>query len=117
MKARCAMQAPGVAEKFGRGKLGFGGGETSGLPLLQALETLAIGITGTPPLGGTQGGSATGVSSPANRLRSLGATGSEKSNRWKRNGSLPRGKLFQRCNFPTEIETDQTEKAAANSWI
>ncbi len=71
MKARCAMQAPGVAEKFGRGKLGFGGGETSGLPLLQALETLAIGITGTPPLGGTQGGSANGVSSPANRLRSL----------------------------------------------
>ncbi len=60
-----------VAEKFGRGKLGFGGGETSGLPLLQALETLAIGITGTPPLGGTQGGSANGVSSPANRLRSL----------------------------------------------
>lgn len=35
-----------VAEKFGRGKLGFGGGETSGIRLLQALETLAIGITG-----------------------------------------------------------------------
>ncbi len=35
-----------MAEKFGRGKLGFGGGATSGIRLLQALETLAIGITG-----------------------------------------------------------------------
>jgi hypothetical protein len=34
-----------VAEKLGRAKLGFGD-ETYGLPLLQALETLAIGITG-----------------------------------------------------------------------
>jgi hypothetical protein len=41
-----------VAEKFGRGKLGFGGGETSGLPLLQALETLAIGITRHSSSGG-----------------------------------------------------------------
>jgi hypothetical protein len=34
-----------MAEKFGRAKLGSGS-ETHGLPLLQALETLAIGITG-----------------------------------------------------------------------
>ncbi len=35
-----------IAEKFGRGKLGFGGGETSGIRLLQALESLFLGITG-----------------------------------------------------------------------
>ena len=34
-----------VAEKLGRAKLGFGD-ETDGLPLFQALEMLAIGITG-----------------------------------------------------------------------
>jgi hypothetical protein len=34
-----------MAEKFGRAKLGSGS-ETYGLPLLQALETLAVGITG-----------------------------------------------------------------------
>jgi hypothetical protein len=34
-----------MAEKLGRAKLGFSS-ETYGLPLLQALETLAIGITG-----------------------------------------------------------------------
>jgi hypothetical protein len=34
-----------MAEKLGRAKLGFGD-ETDGLPLFQALETLAIGITG-----------------------------------------------------------------------
>ncbi|MEO5719323.1 MAG: hypothetical protein ABIR29_12255 [Chthoniobacterales bacterium] len=35
-----------LAEKFGLGKLEFGGGETSGIRLIQALETLTIGITG-----------------------------------------------------------------------
>ncbi len=35
-----------LGEKFGRVKLGFTGDEKSGLRLLQALETLAIGITG-----------------------------------------------------------------------
>jgi hypothetical protein len=34
-----------MAEKFARAKLGFGGGQ-DGLELLQALETLFIGITG-----------------------------------------------------------------------
>lgn len=33
-----------MAEKFG--KLGFGGGESSGIRLLQALESLFLGITG-----------------------------------------------------------------------
>jgi hypothetical protein len=35
-----------VAEKFGRIKLGFGGDEKGGIRLLQALEALAVGITG-----------------------------------------------------------------------
>ncbi len=35
-----------VAEKVGRGKLGFGGGATSGIQLLQALEILVLGVTG-----------------------------------------------------------------------
>lgn len=35
-----------MAEKFSRAKLGFGGGQESGLRLLQAFETLIIGITG-----------------------------------------------------------------------
>lgn len=35
-----------VAEKFGRVKLGFSGDEAVGVRLLQALETLVMGITG-----------------------------------------------------------------------
>ena len=35
-----------LAEKFSRAKLGFSGGEVSGLRLLQTLESLALGITG-----------------------------------------------------------------------
>jgi hypothetical protein len=35
-----------LAEKFSRAKLGFSGGEDSGLRLLQTLEGLALGITG-----------------------------------------------------------------------
>lgn len=35
-----------VAEKFARGKLGFGDGATSGIRTLQALETLFLGISG-----------------------------------------------------------------------
>jgi len=35
-----------LAEKFGRAKLGFSGGDASGLRLLQTLESLALGITG-----------------------------------------------------------------------
>jgi hypothetical protein len=35
-----------VAEKLGRAKLGFSGGETSDLRLLQTLESLFLGITG-----------------------------------------------------------------------
>ncbi|HEX5176710.1 MAG TPA: hypothetical protein VFV83_06770 [Chthoniobacteraceae bacterium] len=35
-----------LAEKFSRAKIGFSGGEDSGLRLLQTLESLALGITG-----------------------------------------------------------------------
>jgi hypothetical protein len=35
-----------IAEKFSRAKLGFSGGEPSGLRLLQTLEGLVLGITG-----------------------------------------------------------------------
>jgi hypothetical protein len=35
-----------MAEKVGRAKLGFSGGESSDLRLLQSLETLFLGITG-----------------------------------------------------------------------
>jgi hypothetical protein len=35
-----------LTEKFSRAKLGFSGGEASGLRLLQTLESLALGITG-----------------------------------------------------------------------
>lgn len=35
-----------LAEKLGRAKLGFSGGETSDLRLLQTLESLFLGITG-----------------------------------------------------------------------
>jgi len=35
-----------LAEKFSRAKLGFSGGNGSGLRLLQTLESLALGITG-----------------------------------------------------------------------
>ncbi len=35
-----------VAEKLGRAKLGFSGGESAELRLFQTLETLAVGITG-----------------------------------------------------------------------
>jgi len=35
-----------LAEKFSRAKLGFSGGDGSGLRLLQTLESLALGITG-----------------------------------------------------------------------
>ena len=35
-----------IAEKLSRAKLGFSGDETSGLGLLEALETLLLGVTG-----------------------------------------------------------------------
>ncbi len=35
-----------LAEKFSRAKLGFSGGDSSGLRLLQTLESLTLGITG-----------------------------------------------------------------------
>jgi hypothetical protein len=35
-----------MAEKLGRAKLGFSGGEAAGLSLLQTLESLLLGITG-----------------------------------------------------------------------
>jgi len=35
-----------LVEKFSRVKLGFSGGDASGLRLLQTLESLALGITG-----------------------------------------------------------------------
>jgi hypothetical protein len=35
-----------ITEKFSRAKLGFSGGEISGLRLLQTLEGLVLGITG-----------------------------------------------------------------------
>ncbi len=39
-----------IAEKLGRAKLGFSGHETRGLPLLQALESLLVGIAGKQAL-------------------------------------------------------------------
>ncbi len=39
-----------VAEKLGRAKLGFSGGDTSELRLLQTLESLFLGITGKQAL-------------------------------------------------------------------
>ena len=63
-----------LAEKFSRAKLGFSGGDGSGLRLLQTLESLTLGITGKRLLWRALHADPAVVASPAaDGLRASGA--------------------------------------------